>query len=255
MPSDKQKIILICTLYNVLLEFWVWGVGGFMTIVLPVSVFFMYLFYFCMLEDLIVRFKLRDYQVLLFGFLYGLFQESFNTGSTFNDPHFFGVNVFNIFMANVLWWGILQSVLALYFSNRIVDANQGEFGKMGPVGWIFSLGFNLLLLFGVVFEGLLPEAPAYSYYIIIVLMMGVALLFIISVIRNRDQEAIKIEKMGNIDAVIRLQLILCFIMGAVLRFFIGDLVHYLFILWSVFTGILYFFSIAKGKRFVGISER
>ncbi|MHA1284059.1 MAG: hypothetical protein ACTSQP_16295 [Promethearchaeota archaeon] len=251
MISDKFKIILICTFYNLLLEFWVWGIPGFITIILPISVFLMYLSYFSILEDLIVRFKLRDLDVLLIGFFYGIFQESFNTGSTFNNPNFFGLNIFNIIMADILWWGILQSIFALYFANKIVKKNQEEFEKMGILGWILAVGFNVLLFMGAFFGNKLPNAPLYNYIIILLTWLSIFIIIIIRIKKNQKKTLLKIEQIGFVDTLIKIQIFLCLIIGGFLVFIIGILTLYLFIIWSFITGIVYFSYIVKNKRFIG----
>jgi hypothetical protein len=89
MVSKKQKRIATCVGFNLLLEFWVHGVLGFLNYVLVISLILMYLSLFIMIEDLIIRFNLKDHHVLLLAFSYGLFQETFNTGNVFKNPQFF----------------------------------------------------------------------------------------------------------------------------------------------------------------------
>ena len=82
--------------------------------------------------------------------------------------------------------------------------------------------------------------------------MGIlAIILVISIIKSKNQKLPKIEQISNINTIIKVQIILCFIMGAVLVFFIGIFTLYLFIIWSVITGVIYFIYITKGKRFVG----
>lgn len=248
MVSQKQKVILSCTVFNLLLEFWVHGIGDFLNPVLTISLFLMYLSLFSIIEDLIVRYKLKDQHVLLISFIYGMFQETFNTGSVFNEPNFFGVNLLYVFMINILWWGILQSLLALYFANQIVKADSEFQKEMGPIGWILAIGFNILLLIGSILEGNLPPAAPLDYGICILFMVIALVVFIII---NRHNEPKQVEQNKIFNILLKIQIILCLIIGfayIVIGYYIAV---YLFMIWAVVIGILYIGFRAKGKPLVG----
>jgi hypothetical protein len=246
--TQKQKRILICVIYNLILEFWVHSIIGFLNPVLTISLLLLYLSYFSMLEDLVVRYKLRDHHVLLIGFIFGLFHEIFTTGSVFNEPNFLGINIIILFLANVFWWGILQSIFGLYFANTLVERSEVD-RKMGPIGWILALTFNLLLFLGRILEGTLPTGSVIGYAISLIIMGVAAFLFIII---KKPEEPLEIDQIKVIDILLKVQIVLCLVMGMILIFIIGIIVLYLFILWSVFTGILYIIFAIKGKKFIGI---
>jgi hypothetical protein len=246
--TQKQKRILICVIYNLILEFWVHSIIGFLNPVLTISLLLLYLSYFSMLEDLVVRYKLRDHHVLLIGFIFGLFHEIFTTGSVFNEPNFLGINIIILFLANVFWWGILQSIFGLYFANTLVERSEVD-RKMGPIGWILALTFNLLLFLGRTLEGTLPTGSVIGYAISLIIMGVAAFLFIII---KKPEEPLEIDQIKVIDILLKVQIVLCLVMGMILIFIIGIIVLYLFILWSVFTGILYIIFAIKGKKFIGI---
>ncbi|MGD2249768.1 MAG: hypothetical protein PVF58_15270 [Candidatus Methanofastidiosia archaeon] len=245
MISKKQKRIAICVSFNVLLEFWVHGVSGFLNFVLVISLILMYVSLFIMIEDLIVRYKLKDYHVLLLAFSYGLFQETFNTGSVFNNPQIFGVNVFNIIMVNVLWWGIIQCLYSRYFAVQIVGESKKE-SKTSIYGWIFAIGFNMLLFLGSVFESHLPEGTSSGYIISIGLIISGLVAFF--VLKTPSEKPIR--KLKVIDTLIKINLFLCVFMG-VLHGFIGVGVIYFFVVWTFFLGLVYCFLRIKGMVFIG----
>jgi len=120
--NSRYKIIFGCVIFNLFLEYWAHGMSYFLgTWYAGPMLSLLYLTYFSMLEDLIIRYRLRDYQVLNIGFVFGMFHESFNTGSVFGNRAFFGVDLGLVLLVNIGWWGFLQSVLAMYFAN-LVDA-------------------------------------------------------------------------------------------------------------------------------------
>jgi len=246
--TQKKKRILICVVYNLILEFWVHSIIGFLNPILAISLLLLYLSYFSMLEDLIVRFKLRDHHVLLIGFIFGLFHEIFTTGSVFNEPNFLGINLIILFLANVFWWGILQSIFGLYFANTLVERSEVD-KKMGPIGWILALSFNVLLFLGRIIEGTLQPGSVLGY-IFSLIIMGVAVFLFIII--KKPEEALEINRNRFIDILLKVQIALCLVMGIILIFIIGIIALYLFILWSVLTGIIYIIFAIKGRRFIGV---
>ena len=77
---NRWLIILICALFNLSFEYSARGITQFVTRPLFIlSLFGIYLTYFAMLEDLIVRHHLTNYQLFLVAFLYGLLPTAFLT--------------------------------------------------------------------------------------------------------------------------------------------------------------------------------
>ncbi len=248
--SPKTKLILVCVVFNLLLELWVHGIGGFLNPVLTISLFLIYLSYFLILVDLIVRLNLRDYHVLLIGFIYGMLQETLNTGSVFNEAFLLGVNPINIFMANVLWWGILQSAFAYYFAKTIVQDSENEFEKMGLRGWMFAIGINVFFFAVLGIEGNYPDGTAIGYLVSLTLVVIAIALFVID-IKKKTKDILRIKHIRFVDTLMRIQIIVCVVMGIMHTFILGVVALYLFLLWSVFTGIVYLTFSLKGHRFVG----
>ncbi|MFO8009719.1 MAG: hypothetical protein R6U89_02795 [Dehalococcoidia bacterium] len=251
LGSARSKRILICVGLNLLLELWVHGITGFLNPVLAVSLLLIYLSYFMILDDLVTRLRLRDYQVLILGFTYGMLHETFNTGSVFNEAFLMGVNPVNIFMANVLWWGVLQSVFAYYFASTVVRSGEGNAIKMGARGWIFAVGVNAFFFAVLALEGNYPEGTRSGYVISVVLIACAVLAFIISVVGLKSGNVTRVERVRFVDTVIRAQMVVCVLLGVLHSFVLGEIALYLFVAWSVFTGAVYTVFAVKGHRFIG----
>jgi len=97
-------------LFNLVCEFWVHGLVGFLNPVLTVSLILLYATYFLILEDLVVGRCLGEGQVLLAGVVFGLWHETFTTGSIFKPSSPLGVEPVVMFISSVIWWGVMQSV-------------------------------------------------------------------------------------------------------------------------------------------------
>jgi len=144
--SNRWKIILLATIFNLSFEYSMRGIGGFFKpIFFPFILFGFYFTLFSMLEDLIVRFKLRNYQLVLAAFLYGIFPMAFATGVLFNKPQFLGINWGALFYIGFLWWGIIQAIFTFYFANRLVRRGW-NCPKMGKLGWFSAITYNVVVL-------------------------------------------------------------------------------------------------------------
>lgn len=241
--DSKYKIVLGCTVFNLLLEYWAHGIEYFLeTWHATLMLFLLYLTYFSMLEDLVIRHRLRDYQVLNVGFIFGLLHETLNTGSVFGNQAFFGVDLTLLLLINIGWWGFLQSVLAMYFANRF-SARDWTHSKMGKVGWILSIGFNAFVL---VTASLDPNHPkgGFSGYVTALTVGCLAVLLFWKTLRPRD--AMPFNKSKLVDIIVAAQMILCAMIGTFLGFGnyeIGgfprhEFVVVLLILWTLSSGLV-----------------
>lgn len=246
--SLKRKIIFLCVAFNLVMEFWVWGLAGFLNPVLLISLFLIYLSFFSILADLLVRFNLRDHHIILFGFFFGMFQEIFNKGSVFDDPNFFGVNLINIALINIVWWGVLQGVFTLYFANRLVEFKKEEAKKMGKISWGLAVGFILFMFLVNLLEKTLPSAPLSAYAITVSLMFASFLFFLLS---DKNKPARVVEKIKLIDILIIIQIILSILIGFLQLVFGYVTAVYLFMAWSVFMALIYVGLKFKRKVLVG----
>ena len=204
--------------------------------------FLLYLTYFSMLEDLIIRYRLRDYQVLNVGFIFGLLHETLNTGSVFGNQAFFGLDLTLLLLINIGWWGFLQSVLAMYFANRL-SARDWTHSKMRKLGWILSITFNVFVL---VAASLDPNHPkgGFSGYVTALTVDFLAVLLLWKTLRHKDIMPFNRSKL--VDIVVVAQVILCVIIGtfrgfgnyAIAGFPNHGFVVILLILWTLSSGLV-----------------
>ncbi|MBL7150886.1 hypothetical protein ISS86_03070 [Candidatus Microgenomates bacterium] len=145
MFSNRLKIILLATIFNLSFEYSMRGIGGFFKLAFfPLILFGFYFTLYSMLEDLIVRFKLHNYQLVLAAFLYGIFPMAFATGVLFNKPQFLGINWTALFYVGFLWWGILQAIFTFYFASRLVQRDWNH-PKMGKLSWFLAITYNVVV--------------------------------------------------------------------------------------------------------------
>lgn len=135
MTANKFRIVSLATLFNLFFEYAVGGVERIFN--KPMTIVFLALIYFSlfsMLEDLIRRFKLNNLQIAVFAIGFGIFPELYLTGSVFGKPLLLGINWQAFLTINIVWWGVLQSLVTLYFANRLSPREWSE-RYMGPFGW------------------------------------------------------------------------------------------------------------------------
>jgi hypothetical protein len=176
--SNRSRIVLCATIFNLSFEYSLRGFFGFFRpIFLPLLLFGLYFSLFSMLEDLIVRFRLRTYQLALASFLYGTFAMAFATGALFDRPQFLGIAWGSLFFVGVLWWGILQAVITFYFANRIVQRDWGH-RRMGRFAWAAALAYSAAALatLKIANPNLAPVRPV--AYLIFMLLAGSTALFL-----------------------------------------------------------------------------
>ncbi len=270
MSEDKSfgSFVLICTGLNLLIEGWVHGFLGLINPILLIFLAFMYAAFFFILGTLIRRYRLTANQILLFGFLFGLYQEAFNTGSVF-DPspiNLFGINPTMLILANVFWWGILQSVMVVNF----VHSKLGEIEPLSQNkrtgGWILSLGFFLFMLFVTIIEENFPPASLEAYSAVIIVLCLGSILLILSIYKNTKSAKEPLPKQKEIDNIpgvrenpflnkmFKIHLVLSVVMG-VIAIFLTEMTLLLFVLWSIVLGISGLVSIqekSKGKLLAGL---
>jgi len=175
---NRFGLVLYCTLFNLLFEYSARGIGEFTTRpLLVLALLGIYFTYFMMLEDLIVRFRLTNYQIFLAAFLYGLFPTAFLTGNLFNRDIYggvvvAGVNVGTVVIVGVLAWGVVQGMVTLYLANRLLPRDWNH-PRMGKAGWALAIVYQVAVMFiarsnsqkpvgawGYIFCGVLAAAAA-----------------------------------------------------------------------------------------------
>lgn len=197
--NNRLKIVLLATLFNLSFEFAFRGFNFFNRPLLVFYLFGMYFTLYLMLEDLIVRFKINNLQLVLSAFLYGLLPMAFGTGLLFIKPQFLRINWINLFFIGFLWWGILQAILTFYFATRIVKRDWNH-SRLGKVGWVVALGYNLVV-FGaskMVNPYLLPIQPV-AYLIFGLIVFGTGAFLWQDIKKSRKREAWDCEKSIVLD--------------------------------------------------------
>lgn len=237
----------MCVIFNLVMEFWIWGAAGFLNPVLIVSLVLLYFSFCSMLVDLWARFDLPDYRIIFFGAFFGMIQETFGNGSAFNEPNFFGVNLINIFLINIIWWGLLQGVLALYFANRVVALEKKEALKMKWPGWALAVGFILFMILARILEKTLPNASLKAYMI----GAGITIVFLLIFLFLRIRPKPRAEKIKIIDVVIAVQFVISAIIGFLHLLFGNIMAIYLFLAWSLLLAIIYIIIRLRGRVLVG----
>ena len=130
-----------------------------------------------MLEDLIVRYAFHEYQVLLTGFFFGLFYSVLATGIVFVPD---GIDWVAFVYIQVFWWGFLQSLLALYFTNRIRPRIWNH-PKMGGTGWTLSISIQTIILMLMSVDPLVTRGPGWAYIVMIAINTVVFIIIAVSV--------------------------------------------------------------------------
>lgn len=241
--NSRYRIIFACVIFNLLLEYWAHGIEYFLSTWHAVPMLFLlYLTYFSMLEDLIVRYRLRDYQVLHAGFVFGLFHETLNTGSVFGSGAFFGVDPILLMLVNIGWWGFLQSVLSMYFANR-VSMRDWSHPKMGKIGWALSVSFNVFVIAGALLDRAHPHGEILGY-VTALIIIGAAIVLFRKMLRHKEER--QFSKSRLLDSIIIVQIALCIVIGTALgsgNYLVGSLPRHEFVvavlvLWTVLSGTM-----------------
>jgi len=129
----------MATLFNLLAEYSLRGINSLpVHPVLPLFLFLVYLAYFTMIEDLIVRYRLKDYHVFVAAFFFTLlFQLLFPQGGVFVPPLVLGINWSVLLFVNLIFWCPIQTVMALYLANRTTPRDW-DHALLSRAGWGLS---------------------------------------------------------------------------------------------------------------------
>ena len=173
---NRWLIILICALFNLSFEYSARGMTQFVNRPLFVlSLFGIYLTYFAMLEDLIVRHHLTNYQLFLVAFLYGLLPTAFLTGNLFNTKIYWGivvagVNVGTVIIIGVLAWGVVQGMITLYLANRLSPRDWNH-PRMGVLGWVVCIVYQIAILTYARANPVTPRGTLLGYVTLVIFVI------------------------------------------------------------------------------------
>lgn len=155
--SKKLKRILTATIFNLFFEYSIRGVNNLPAQpFLPIILFISYFTYFTMLEDLIARYRLKDYHLIMVSFIYGTVALCFASGLAFTPPLFLGINWIGLVFVNLVWWGALQAVATFYLANRMCPREWNS-DLLSKNGWAVALLLNASTFVLFQFSGLIPK--------------------------------------------------------------------------------------------------
>ncbi|MEM2145167.1 MAG: hypothetical protein QW279_07395 [Candidatus Jordarchaeaceae archaeon] len=190
--GNRWKIVLVATGFNLLFEYSMRGINNLpKQPVLPLILFAAYFTYFTMLEDLIVRFKLRDYHLILASFFFGTIYVCLVSGAAFTPPLILGINWGYLLFINLVWWGALQAVMTFYIANRLAprDWNHPVLSKKGW-GLMLILNGFIVLLFQL--SGVIPYGNPVGIIVMSIILIATAFIFK-KLLPSKDERAYSLE--------------------------------------------------------------
>ena len=175
--SNRWEIVLVATGFNLLFEYSMRGVNNLLVQpVLPFILFTAYFTYFTMLEDLIVRYRLKDYPLIVVSFFFGTVYVCLVSGAAFTPPLVLGVNWPSLLFVNLVWWGALQAVLTFYIANRVAqrDWNHPRFSKKG---WALTLLLNGAVVVLFQLSGYVPKGTVAGMVSMVIVLIATLIIF------------------------------------------------------------------------------
>lgn len=169
------KIVLIATAFNLLFEYSMRGINSLrVQPVLPLVLFTTYFTLFTMLEDLIVRYRLKDYHLVVAAFSYGAVYQSLVSGAAFIPPVILGINWGGVLFVILVWWGALQNVTTFYIANRLAPRDWNR-RLLSKIGWAAMLLLNGLMVLLFQSSGVIPKGSSLGMVVMaLILIVGVA---------------------------------------------------------------------------------
>jgi hypothetical protein len=165
--SSKYKIILFCTIYNLIAEFSTRGFIGFFYNLMVLWLFLAYFTFFLIILHIAYISKGSDLAILFGSITWALPIAFFSTGTPFFTGEIIGYSL-SIIIIMFFMWGMTQTWLPLYVSGKLFGWNIPD-SNLSRKGWILCL----LYLFGFcafAFPGAI-KGPIYLYVISIILMI------------------------------------------------------------------------------------
>jgi hypothetical protein len=170
-------LILTATLFSLLIEYSWRGLDNLVSapLIFP-ALFLLYFSLFTMLEDLIVRFRLRDYHFLIMAFFYGTIYEFFLNGAAFYRPGFLDIDWIALIFMNLVIWASLHGILTFYLATRLFPR-----GPHAPLlsegGWATVLVVNFIALVMIHIGENLLSPELVQLFVLFVILIVAALIF------------------------------------------------------------------------------
>jgi len=134
--------VAVATLFNVFFEYSMRGMNHLIAqpLLLPLLIY-TYFTYYTLLEDLILRYRLKDYQAMVISFFLGTIYQCYVSGDAFIKPNFFGINLGRLLFVTLVWWGAIQTVMTMYLANRLAP-RRWDRKPLSQQAWITVLLLN-----------------------------------------------------------------------------------------------------------------
>lgn len=167
---NRFKIVLLATTFSMLFEYSMRGIGGLFHEGFFL-LFFLYTSYYSLVEDLILKYRITNTQMIIIACCFGLVPEAFLTGAIFAPPLFLGINIFRFLFISIVWWGCLQGIVTFYFATRIVKRDWNH-RKLGSFGWGIRLTYIAgISLLNFVRSPLLPKGSITGYGVVLTIIV------------------------------------------------------------------------------------
>ncbi|MFB0563776.1 MAG: hypothetical protein ACETWM_21475 [Candidatus Lokiarchaeia archaeon] len=175
--GNRWKIVLFATGFNLLFEYSMRGINNLVVQpVLPLILFTAYFTYFTMLEDLIVRYRLKDYHLIVASFFFGTVYVCLVSGAAFSAPRVLGINWGSLLFINLVWWGALQAVMTLYIANRVVPRDW-DHPLLSKTGWGVMLFLNGMVVLLFQLSGVIPQGTLTGIIVMSIILVITAVIF------------------------------------------------------------------------------
>lgn len=174
---NARDIAIVATAFNLLFEYSMRGVNHLVerpTFVLVLVA--AYFTIFTMEEDLIRRFRLRDYHLVVLAFTYGMVYQCLVSGTAFQRPELLGIRWSHSLFVLLVWWGGIQSVLTFYLATRVCPRNW-EQPPLSRRGWMIAAGVNLVVIGLFQMSGQIPRGTPAGYATMVAVVSAAGVLF------------------------------------------------------------------------------
>lgn len=209
---NRWKIVLAAVGFNLLFEYSMRGINNLaVRPALPLFLFLVYFPYFAILEDLIIKHRLKDYNVVVAGFFFGTVFTLFIPATQFVEPQAFGVNWTALLFVNFFWWGMFQGVLTFYIATRIFprDWNHKLLSSKQRIA-LLSMLIAVGLLYRISIQVNIPQAPQIrpeAYTVIAIVLTITAFIFRITLPKQNNPTVQHKEKIIDLISVLTIVLL------------------------------------------------
>jgi len=172
--GSRWGSVVLATAFTLLFEYAVRGISNLLAQPLLFLLFAAaYFAYFAMVQDLSVRFRLRDRHLVGVAFFTGTVYVFFVSGLALTPPLVTGVNPLAILFVTLVWWAALQTLLARYLACRLLGNGESQV-LLSPVGWGAALAVQAMVILVFQLSGRVPALTPVAAGILILLLIASA---------------------------------------------------------------------------------